>query len=321
MPGAVERLWWESEANRDGGQVKFAVSLGMLTCGVSLLFGQQPPPRHQDQHLAGMRPTISASTMAALASEYGPAFAHADFVAGRFSPDGSMLALRISVRGVGADAIWLYELGSHRILPVIKKPDPYASIADMTWAEAGTLYVRSTAQYPIYWAATMSRVQENADPPAEVLQKFEREREVVSGSYKRQNARYTVWLEHHLHGSLSLLVSLKNQRGVRLLADASWELESYLFDAERSTVLYPVSHVRIRDGADGHVIVERLGGEIIMADLRTLDKRSLLLPNAGDLRLLDQTRDAHRIAYVVAGSCFVNDSRSNIPRNVCFAYR
>jgi hypothetical protein len=137
----------------------------------------------------------------------------------------------------------------------------------------------------------------------------------------RENARYAVWVETQLHGIHSLLVSLKGQKGVRQLARGSWELDGYIFDAERSTVLYPFQDLALHTDNEQFVVTNGPAAGIMVADLRDLTTRLLSLPNPRHLKLLDQTRDARRIAYVVSGSCSNNDSMTNHPRNVCFATR
>jgi hypothetical protein len=250
-----------------------------------------------------------------MVAAYGNLFAQINFSGGRFSSDGRLLALTVTDLWTGdTDGVWLYELSSHRLVPVIEKCPALFRITDTIWANNDTLYVRAEGPRKRYWAATMSHVEEKVPVPLDVVQTFEQQPSVPEFRYentqyvRRENAQYSVWVHRGGHGFNSLRVSRKGGTDERELVAGSWELESYIFDAQRSMVLYPAG------GGEAGIAVE---------DLKSGSSAGgLSLPNSHRLRLLDQTRDARVIAYVVSGSCVVSsDSTTDHPRTVCLATR
>lgn len=284
--------------------MRIATSMALVACTTQLIVGQQRTAERIRADSTITAPNITALSTEAMAKAYGPLFAQIDFTAGRFSPDGKLLALTVSLDN--RDGVWLYEFTSHKLIPVVETRHPLTTISDTAWGEHDTLYVQGKGPDPqLYWAATTLHVEEKAIPPRTVLQNFERQQ--LSPDLRQENGQYIVWVDHRRGGFFSLRVSRKGTKDERLVEDGSSELANYLFDAQRSIVLYPFG-----DGGEEGMVFE---------DLRALRVRHVLLPNSHRLRLLDQTHDAHRIAYVVSGTCEENNSISDSPRSVCFLAR
>jgi hypothetical protein len=113
-------------------------------------------------------PRISAISVAAIRAAYpGEGI---QFPMGRFSPDGSKLALVISdVNTGGPEQVWMYDMQTRRMVAVTENPlggrDP--GIRALAWDIDGTLYVHGSrggnVLGPYNVAATMTKSEEIAE--------------------------------------------------------------------------------------------------------------------------------------------------------------
>jgi len=247
-------------------------------------------------------PRITTVSIAAPRAAYPQA--RVDFGMGRFSPDGSLLALAIfGVRTGDIEQVWIYDLRSQRATPVTESPlaGTQPHIRSMVWGDDGTLYVMSERGYPVVHpynvAATPTKTQEVDKFPPKVVAAISSENvpgKSSSVERARENDRFIVSAENSGHGAIHLRVEPKSGQPFEI-ARGSWELGSFILDSAR--VIYPTPG---------------LPGSIEAFDLITRQSRKLMtLPNSTNIRLLDIAPDHQQFLYTVFGPCESDGSESN----------
>lgn len=187
----------------------------------------------------------------------------------RLSPDGALAAILLpSLELDGPDQVWLYRIADHKLVAATPAPDQQQPHPDGSPAaikalafQDGTLYARvaiwSAASKgedgeSVVYAATIDGGSRLNEVPAEIrtlLDKASRSGTVapdavpesVSDNLEaiRGNRHFLVWADDRGHGTIELRVR-KRAAGapVHLVAWGSWELWQYLFDADRSQLVY-----------------------------------------------------------------------------------
>jgi hypothetical protein len=229
------------------------------------------------------------------------------FQMGRFSPDGSELAFAVSgIRSGGADETWLYSLRDKRLQRIADRPAPYV------WGADGKLYAWFVSDRRRYVVATSNSVSEIDQLPSDIAA------ELVRGWQFRDEVQrageYAISAENQGHGFFHLVVRSPGEVRPKVIADGSWELESFLINPTLRQVLYPVTG---------------WFGSLITYDLRTGHSEVLDFQSGESIRLLDLTGDGKLVAYTVTGPCSENESSyqwplhighrlERRPMNVCF---
>jgi hypothetical protein len=160
--------------------------------------------------------------------------------------------------------------------------------------------------------ATLDSISEIDQPPSDVAAAFAQERPGRPDA--RQVGEYMVSAENQAHGSLRLLPRSPGIPQAHVIAEGSWELETFLLNPSRRQVLYPETG---------------FFGSIVTYDLRTGQSEALDFQSGESLRLLDLTGDGKLLAYSVTGPCSQNASSyhwllhierrmEHAPANVCF---
>jgi len=243
-------------------------------------------------------PRITTVSIAAPRAAYPQA--RVDFGMGRFSPDGSLLALAIfGVRTGDIEQVYIYDMRSQSATPVTENPfaGTQPHIRSMAWDDDGTLYVMGERGNPYNVAATPTKTQEVERFPPKVVAAFSSENvpgKSSSVERARENDRFIVSAENLGHGDIHLRVEPKSGQPFEI-ARGSWELGSFILDSAR--VIYPTPG---------------LPGSIEAFDLITRQSRKLMtLPNSANIRLLDIAPDHQMFLYTVFGPCESDGSESN----------
>lgn len=231
------------------------------------------------------------------------------FYSGSFSPDGSEFAVALAnIRDGGPDEVWLYSLREGRLRRVTERPGPYV------WGRDGKLYAWFVSNRKRYVVATPDSVSEIDQLPSDVAAACAHWS--VSGLPDTRHAgEYLVSAEPEGHGSFRLVVGSPGKRQTDVIAQGSWELETFLLNPARRQVLYPKPAWPL--------------GSIVIYNLRTGQSTSLYFQSGDDLRLLDLTGDGKLLAFTVTGRCSQNPSSyqwllslasglERAERNVCF---
>lgn len=230
------------------------------------------------------------------------------FENGWFSPDGSEFAFGLTnIRSGDTDEIWLYSLRDRRLRRVADRPGPYV------WGADGKLYAWFWSNRKIYVVATPDSISEIDQPPSAIVAAFARWKPWGHPDTTRAG-EYLVSTDPQGHGSFRLLVSSAAMPRAHVIAEGSWELETYLLDPARLLVLYP------KDGSFG---------SIVNYNLRSGQSAELHLQSGENLRLLDVTGDGKLLAYSVSGPCsqdawnylwllFIEGRLEHPATNVCF---
>lgn len=186
----------------------------------------------------------------------------------RVSPDGAMLSIFLpSLELDGPDQVWLYRVADGRLAAATPAPDlqqPHPDGAPMTigataW-QGDTLYLRiaewggegETAPQSVHAATAEGswRLDEVAPDIAALLDGAEEPREsgadeLTEGDGEspeaiRGNDDFLAWVDDRGHGTIELKMRKRTTGSpLYLVAWGGWELGSYLFDAERSLLVYP----------------------------------------------------------------------------------
>jgi len=248
-------------------------------------------------------PKITKIPVDALAAAYPVAINSGRFfTGGRFSPDGSQIAIMLGdITVSAAEQVWIHDFRSARLIPVtgIPRRDRRSQIQSVAWDEDGTLYIKGIRGNPgetFYVAVKDERTRVVDRPPDALAAVFQSGAgpEDVQRAFRRSE-NVVVTTENEGHGDIRLRV----QTGTETIeiAQGNWELESFILDRERDRVLYPVA---------------RFPAAIAMFDLKAALQTHEVIVQAGmrslDIRLLDQTRDGTRAAYTVYGSCLPGES-------------
>ncbi|HEY0265898.1 MAG TPA: lysozyme inhibitor LprI family protein [Rhizomicrobium sp.] len=182
----------------------------------------------------------------ALAAAYGKDRADVNFSDAAFSPDQKLLAF---AAGVGDNrSVWLYDSTGRKLLAVSAVP-PHGGNATMGafyWVGA-TLYgegqsnAANAAPAPFRFAATMAGSRKiDKLPPAPVIAgepKDTTDANAAGGERSEEGGRFGVASASQGHGAFTLTASdAKSEWTIE--KTGGWELSGFLFDAQRSRVLY-----------------------------------------------------------------------------------
>jgi len=207
------------------------------------------------QPLAASRPEISEGGVPRIASI-------------RLSPDGALAAILLpSLELDGPDQVWLYRVADGRLaaatpMPDMQQPHPDGApmaIKALAW-QGDTLYVRlalwstgseSEEGPSAVYAATLTGSTQLGTVPADVAallasDSASAEAEAMAGGDggSAQSVRgsddFLAWIDDRGHGTLELKVRKRAAGSPAYLAAwGGWELADYLFDADRSRLVYP----------------------------------------------------------------------------------
>ncbi len=226
-------------------------------------------------------PAIAQMASAALAQGHPDLRRNLGFEDGRFSPDGSEFAFGVTnIRSGATDEIWLYGLRDERLRRVADRPGPYV------WGTDGKLYAWFVSDRKRYVVATPDSISEIDQPPSDVAAAFARWR--PGRADVRHAGEYVVSAVNQGHGLLRLLVRSPGIPQAHVIAEGSWELETFLLNPARRQVLYPETG---------------WFGSIVTYNLRTGQSAALDFQSGQNLRLLDLTGDGKLLAYSVTGPC------------------
>ena len=238
------------------------------------------------------------------------------FSMGRFSPDGSQLALVAGQLAGASDQAWLYDLHTGRLVALSDAPQRQTlsiEIADMAWGADGSLYVsvgedRSDGNgvRNFQLAESAGRVALVAMLPKDVAAtfKYDARPDIGDGTtFQRtyENATFLVTVRDVRHPDYRLTYRRKDGGKVRLIANGSGALAGFVFDRRRSLVRY-IDDVR-------HAIVSY--------DLKTGKAQTLLTFEPAEVNLLDAAPDGRLLAYERFGPCEASADAAN-RYNVCF---
>jgi len=188
----------------------------------------------------------------------------------RLSPDNALAAILLpSLELDGPDQIWLYRVADGRLVPATPTPDrqqPHPDGAPMaikaTAWQGDTLYARvavwsrdaeDEAGPSTVHAATIDGSVRLDKVPADIAARLDGEDEPPgtepdemaasdgeSPQSIRGNRDFLAWIDDRGHGTIELKTR-KRAAGspATLVAWGEWELADYLFDANRSRLVYP----------------------------------------------------------------------------------
>jgi uncharacterized protein YecT (DUF1311 family) len=188
----------------------------------------------------------------------------------RLSTDGTMAAVLLpSLELDGPDQVWLYRIADGRLVAATPAPDrqqPHpdgavAAVKSLVW-QGDTLYTRvavwskkdqgeegATAVYAATIAGSrrlddvpgdIHALLDDAGQPDTVAQDEVSESESDILETVRGNRDFLAWTDDLGHGTIELRLRKRTPRSpAYLVAWGGWELASYLFDTERSRLVYP----------------------------------------------------------------------------------
>ena len=277
-------------------------------------FSQSLPPR-KPTALGPTKPLSQAGVHVIAMADEALRFAYPkrrsaiSFYEGRFSRDGRLIALVLGgIKTSDFEEVWIYEMASKQLTQVTN-PQDASIIHDLAWSEDGILYVKAMRQRPFFIAATPGQARETDRLPPEMADVFsQRSKNLHFGvdCCLEQNDRYAVRVIGEAHNYCRLFMRELTSKEWKQITRGGPELLTFLFDPNRSRILYPDN------------------GKIVSFDLQTGQYHSLLtLKNPENPYLLDQTPDGRTIAYVERGACLwdtqpADQLRIEQPAQVCF---
>ena len=241
---------------------------------------------------------------------------------GLFSDDGNLLAF--SLGDPPPEEAWLYDRVSRHVVNVTGGRDVNGSVASLKMAWVGdTLYVQTanTVSQRHSFEATPAGAKVIPDLPPEAVAAMERPQDSFnSAESSASDNQFKVESENQGHGMFRLVrQSIKNQH-VDLIASGNWELESFVFDANHSRLLYLETFADWEWG-------DSYDGAVVILDLRTGHSQEAYLPaRAEKLLAAVEEGGAYLAAYTTYGPCVPETllgGRHPAPfdaaKNVCFA--
>ncbi len=271
---------------------------------------------HAGQTLSGidvkLHQLVSVTQMndQALVAEFGIERFWLQIRLGQFSPDGKLFAF--AVGDPLPQQVWLYEMGSGRLMHVTKAPsEGWSTIRAIAWV-GETMY--ADAYYPNahhYFAATAEGVRKIPLLPPEARAALRQES--TPYIYTARNSRFAVRLKNPCGGSAcGFRLTVTTTRGRQIYQSGDLGHENFIFDRRRSIVLFP----------------KFFQAEITLLDLNTRRVRHFYLPIRAEW-LLDAKPEAggFLVAYTSYGPCDGYGGRGGLagihpqpaPYNVCFA--
>ncbi|MBN9243907.1 MAG: DUF1311 domain-containing protein [Mesorhizobium sp.] len=250
----------------------------------------------------------------------------------RLSPDGGLAAILLpSLELDGPDQVWLYRIADGRLAAATPMPDmqqPHPDGAPMAIKALGwqgdTLYVRlalwsaggeSEEGPSAVYAATLSGSVQLGTVPAEIAGLLDSdgapaETEAMadgddeSAQTVRGNDDFLAWIDDHGHGTIELKVRKRAAGSPSYLAAwGGWELADYLFDADRSRLVYP---------ADTGIAV---------FDMDTHGERRIAATSRSD-RPYAVSADLDLIVWSTRNACgdeFMTEQDEDAPEHFCLA--
>jgi len=251
----------------------------------------------------------------------------------RVSPDGTMLAILLpSLELDGPDQAWLYRVADGRLTAATPMPDPQQPHPDgtpmligaMAW-QGDTLYVTMTewggagvpAPHAVYAAGRGQSTRLEAAPaavaallaadgePAGIASDGLTADDTESPDALTGNDDFLAWINDLGHGTVELKMR-KRAAGTPayLVAWGGWALASYLFDADRSRLVYPAdTGLAVLDMATRHE--RRIAGT-------SAGDRPYAISNASNL-IVWSTRNA-------CGDELLTEQDEAAPAHLCLAY-
>jgi hypothetical protein len=193
----------------------------------------------------------------------------------------------------------------------------------MAWA-GDTLYAetRNTASERHFFRATPTNAEQLAELPPEAVTALERQ-EISGGGSACNSARVNgsmVTAENVGHGSFKLFMQTALGEHIYTIAVGNWEIESFIYEPDRSLVLFLDQFMTWTWGD--------LNGAIVAFDLNTRQSHRTYVPDRPEKLLAALPEgDGYLVAYTTYGPCepeLLPDGTpqarpSDAPRNVCFA--
>jgi hypothetical protein len=229
---------------------------------------------------------------------------------GRFSPDGTLLALA-TTNGNYGQQVWLYDIRSGRMTPAT---DLAGGMVKLAWSSNGTLYIRRDLNWttlkagekpPVrFTAVTTTSIRDVKQLPPEISKVFDSEHryvttQTVPGLAERffdENDKYVVTLAAAHGNAPFLIIEPKSPTGRRRVLQGSGPSFSYVFDKVRSEVIYPKA-----DSYDSQ--------DVTILHLQTGRSTDLFFRRA--VIPLDRSPDGSLLAVsVYGGECQPDESRS-----------
>lgn len=255
----------------------------------------------------------------ALAAEFPTQRFWLGFGPGYFSPDGEFFAVLVSTGSSAGGQVWLYDLMNKHLMPATPNPPLYSETdASIIGWVGDTVYAKESGEGgsgPInYFAAAAEAARQISAVPAAVKVTLNPASARKSGTVS--NGRFTVSaISPTCEHCTGLDLTVRPAKGGKpyVIAEGSWELDSFIFELDRSLVIYPT---------------EGFPDAIISYALDTRHRRLSYLPNgAQHLLAARPEHGGYLVAYTSYGPCQGYGGQGGLypvhpqraPYNVCFA--
>lgn len=243
--------------------------------------------------------------------------ARPSFRMGRFSSDGSQLALVAEQLAGASDQVWLYDMRTKHLLALTEAPKRKGltiEIKDIVWGTDDALYIagdrdmqdgHGVANFQL--AGKAAKVSPVVVLPKDVAAMFAYDARPDIGegdNFQRtyENAKYVVTVRDVRHPFYRLSAKRKGGKRIVLIANGTGALAGFLFDKQRSLVRY----------------INDTNNSIVTYDLNT-GKSQTLLSIGPTEALLDTTADGTLLAFERFGPCdAVTNANSTARYSVCF---
>ncbi len=248
------------------------------------------------------------------------------------SPNGALAAIWLASFEVdGADQVWLYRFADRQLIPATPPPDqrvPHAedsplAVMAAVW-QGSTLYTRVALQgkgdsepgpSAVYEAtekgsrqlttvpADIATLLDAMDEPSDVVPD-EIAKEAESPMVVESSRSFDVWADDLGHGTIELKAWPRAAPPPSYrVAWGSWELMRYLFDKQRSQLIYPS------------------GTGMMIFDLSTRRERRIAKTSVGD-HPYAVAEDFSRLVWSTARACgdeFMEAKEEGVNTRLCFA--
>ena len=265
-----------------------------------------------DFHLHTL-PPITEMPNEAMAAAYPQNFANLGAVYGRFSPDGTLLAIVTTGIAIGdPEQVWLYNLPTKKLFAVTEMPVPKTSpmIHSIAWV-GNTLYVdgdrtQSTRHFVVKATSEVAEEIPSAPPDAQKILEDARR------AYEEGNsiiASYRVSLDKPCHGC-GFSLTARSLKTSHQLTISSEIIGNFVFDPDAPVVFYHAI-----SGSNGAISGFNL-------DTRKLARLDLPLHSFSNLLAAKREGRGFLLAYAVtSGSCTPKLSSNGedgwlLPRNI-----
>ena len=241
---------------------------------------------------------------------------------GLFSPEGRLIAFALG--DPAPEQAWLYDRVSRRTVNITGGREINGSVVFLQMAWIGdTLYVQTgnTASQRHFFVATATSAKEIHVLPPEAVDALKRQQDAGVGSAlnsARVN-RSVVKAENQGSGLFNLFMEELDGQYRYPIANGYWELESFVVEPARSSILY-LETFQDWVWGDSH------DGAIVMLDLNTRQSQETYLPaRAEKLLAAVQEGDGYLAAYTTDGprepEVLLSGGHQAVdfPQNICFA--